>query len=122
MRGADGVHRGFAYWGEPSVVLRDDDWVSGHEYEVTAMSAGAMQAAVDIRENLGAEDAISLAGAVIGIGIVSMLTLSDVVLPNPASGYFHYDATIGAGLWLTVGGSIAACLACVLGWLREYGP
>ena len=56
MRGADGVHRGFAYWREPSVILRDGDWVSGHEYEVTAMSPRAMQVAVDIGENLGPED------------------------------------------------------------------
>ncbi len=56
MRGADGVHRGFAYWGEQSAILREGVWVSGHEYEVTAMSPRAMQVAVDIRENLGPED------------------------------------------------------------------
>ena len=56
MRGADGVHQGFAYWGEPSAILRDGDWVSGREYEVTAMSPRAMQVAVDIGENLGPED------------------------------------------------------------------
>ena len=28
-----GVHLGFAFWWEPSVIFRDGVWVSGYEYE-----------------------------------------------------------------------------------------